>query len=54
MLFNLKDDIGEKNDLAEKYPEKLAELEKLFAAWSDEVDADCQKLGSPGRGVTAD
>ncbi|MES1215516.1 MAG: arylsulfatase [Bacteroidota bacterium] len=29
-LYNLKDDIGEKNNLAEKYPAKLEELEKLF------------------------
>ena len=27
-LYNLKDDIGEKNDLAEKYPDKLTELTK--------------------------
>jgi hypothetical protein len=27
-LYNLKEDIGEKNNLAEKFPEKLAELQK--------------------------
>jgi arylsulfatase A-like enzyme len=44
-LFNLADDIGEKNDLAAKHPEKLAELKKRYQAWSDEVDAECRSLG---------
>ena len=26
-------------------PAKLAELKKLYAAWSDKVDADCRELG---------
>ncbi len=29
-LYNLKDDVGEKNNLAKKYPEKVAELSKLL------------------------
>lgn len=29
-LYNLKDDIGEKNNLATKYPEKVKELEALL------------------------
>jgi arylsulfatase A len=29
-LYNLKDDIGEKNNLAEKYPDKVNELKKLL------------------------
>jgi arylsulfatase A-like enzyme len=45
MLFNLARDIGEQHDLAAEHPEKLAELKKLFEAWSAEVDADCRKLG---------
>ncbi len=45
MLFNLADDISEKNDLAAAHPEKLAELRKLYGAWSAAVDADCRKLG---------
>jgi arylsulfatase A-like enzyme len=45
MLFNLADDIGEQHDLAARYPERLAELKKLYEAWSAEVDADCRKLG---------
>ena len=30
MLFNLKDDIGETEDLSEKYPEKVQELLKIW------------------------
>jgi hypothetical protein len=33
MLFNLRDDIGEKNDLAQKNPAKLKELQAAFAEW---------------------
>ena len=33
MLFNLKDDIGEQNDLAASNPAKLKELQAAFAAW---------------------
>jgi arylsulfatase A-like enzyme len=44
-LFNLAADIGERRNLAREQPAKLAELKKLYAAWSDEVDADCRRLG---------
>ena len=44
-LFNLASDLGEQYDLAAEQPEKLAELKKLYEAWSDEVDADCRKIG---------
>jgi len=37
MLFNLKDDIGEKTDLAQKNPEKLKELEAIYAAWDKQM-----------------
>jgi arylsulfatase A-like enzyme len=33
MLFNLKDDIGEKTDLATKEPAKLREVQAAFAEW---------------------
>ena len=45
MLFNLASDISEANDLAASEPAKLAELKKLYEAWSAEVDADCRKMG---------
>ena len=31
-LYNLKEDIAEKNNVAEKYPEKVAELDKILQA----------------------
>ena len=34
-LFNLADDIGEKNDLAAKHPEKVKELQKLWDEWDE-------------------
>ena len=45
MLFNLATDISEQHDLAAEQPAKLAELMKLYATWSEEVDADCRNLG---------
>lgn len=38
-LYNLRDDIGEKNNLAAKMPEKVDELRKRLHAWRDEVGA---------------
>jgi len=38
-LYNLKDDIGEKNNLAAKMPEKVAELRKKLDAWLKEMNA---------------
>ena len=45
MLFNLVTDVGEQRDLATEYPERLMALRKLYQTWSDDVDADCRKLG---------
>jgi arylsulfatase A-like enzyme len=38
-LFNLADDISEKNNLANKNPEKLAELQGLLKAWRKDIGA---------------
>jgi hypothetical protein len=38
-LYNLKEDIGEKNDLAAKMPEEAAKLRKLLAGWRQSVKA---------------
>jgi hypothetical protein len=38
-LYNIKDDIGEKNDLAPKMPEKVAELRDQLHAWRQDVAA---------------
>lgn len=39
MLFNLRDDIGERRDLAFRRPEILADLKARLKAWEDEMDA---------------
>ena len=38
-LYDLKNDIGERNDLAEKMPEKVAELRQRLFAWYKETGA---------------
>jgi arylsulfatase A-like enzyme len=38
-LYNLKDDIGEKNNLAEQLPEKTAEMQKMLHDWRNLVNA---------------
>ena len=38
-LYNLTEDISEKIDLAEKHPERVAEMRKQLHAWYKEVDA---------------
>ncbi len=38
-LFNLKEDLGEQNDLSEEMPEKSAELLKLVQDWRKEINA---------------
>ena len=45
MLFHLGQDISEQKDLAAEHPAKLAELRKLYEAWSAEVDADATRMG---------
>ena len=38
-LFNLKTDVGEKQDLSATHPGKLAELKQHFARWKKQMDA---------------
>ncbi len=38
-LYNLKQDVGERNDLAEKHPDKVAALRKELHAWYRDVHA---------------
>jgi len=38
-LYNLKEDIAEKNNLAERMPEKTGELHKLLTDWRNSVNA---------------
>jgi len=39
MLFNLREDIGERRDLAFRHPEILADLKDRLKAWEAEMDA---------------
>jgi hypothetical protein len=38
-LYNLRDDLGERNDLAARMPDKAAELRKMLHLWRNEVGA---------------
>jgi arylsulfatase A-like enzyme len=38
-LYNLEEDLGEKNDLADKHPKRVAELRKKLHAWYRDVGA---------------
>jgi arylsulfatase A-like enzyme len=46
-LFNLRDDPGERNDLAAARPEIVARLRPLIDAWEKEVEADATALLGP-------
>lgn len=53
-LFNLANDIGEKNDLAAKAPEKLRQLEADYKAWdSHNVPARWERGNRPARAARA-
>jgi hypothetical protein len=43
-LFNLKEDIGEMNDLSKSNPDKVNELRDKLHAWRDKISA---KMMSP-------
>lgn len=42
-LYNLKNDIGEKNNLAAQMPEKTAQLKKMLRDWQKSLDAQMPK-----------
>jgi arylsulfatase A-like enzyme len=42
-LYNLKDDLGEKKDLAKTNPEKRDELHKLLKEWRASINAPMPK-----------
>ncbi|MHC4216791.1 MAG: sulfatase-like hydrolase/transferase [Planctomycetota bacterium] len=46
-LYNLKDDIGEQNNLAEKIPAKARELHDLLRDWRKSVKAPVPKTPNP-------
>ena len=43
-LFNLKTDIGEKNDLSASLPERTKELAVLLKKWRTEVNANMPEV----------
>jgi arylsulfatase A-like enzyme len=43
-LYNLREDIGEKSDLAQKYPERSRQLRNRLHAWRKEVNAQMPKF----------
>lgn len=47
-LYNIKDDIGEKNDLARQHPEKASEMLKSLEKWQGETEADIPSTLNPG------
>ncbi|MEW4564926.1 sulfatase-like hydrolase/transferase [Bremerella sp. JC770] len=38
-LYDLASDIGERNDLSEKHPDKVAQLKQRLASWQQEMEA---------------
>jgi arylsulfatase A-like enzyme len=53
-LYNLKDDLSELNDLSEKYPQKLEELEKPLIDYVKEVHAEELTFGAPRKNAIKD
>ena len=49
-LYNLKNDIGEQNDLAEKMPEKVKELRKRLETWRNAIEAQMPRKNLNMRG----
>ena len=46
MLFNLRDDLGERNDLASQRSDIVRKLFPLIGAWEQDVDAEAKGAGS--------
>jgi arylsulfatase A-like enzyme len=44
LLFNLDDDIGERNDLGYQHPEILEDLKAKLKTWEDEIDATKREI----------
>jgi hypothetical protein len=48
MVFDLRDDVGERNDLARERQDVARRLRPLVAAWERDVDAEAKaRLRSP-------
>jgi arylsulfatase A-like enzyme len=46
LLFNLRTDVGERNDLARQRPDLVAKLLPLITAWEKDVDTEAKKQGA--------
>lgn len=46
-IYNVKEDIGEKNDLARQHPEKVDEMLKLLKKWQRDTGADIPSKLNP-------
>jgi arylsulfatase A-like enzyme len=46
-LYNIKEDIGEENDLAGQHPERATEMLKSLRKWQDETGADMPSTLNP-------
>lgn len=46
-LYNLERDLGEQEDLADRYPEEKEELHRLLTQWRDSMGAQIPMPGSP-------
>jgi hypothetical protein len=46
MLFNLKDDIGERHDLANQRMDIVRKLFPLIGQWEEDVDAEAKQSAS--------
>jgi arylsulfatase A-like enzyme len=49
-LYNLREDIGEKRNLADQLPEKVRELHAKLVAWRQEIKAPMPKPNKPAQG----
>jgi len=45
-LYNLKEDLGEQNNLAKKMPEKVEKLKKMLSNWRSELNAQILTLNT--------
>jgi len=46
LLFNLRTDVGERNDLARERTDLVAKLLPLITQWEKDVDAEAKKQGA--------
>ena len=46
-LYNLASDLAEKNNLANRNPQKLAKLKAKLKAWQQQTDADIPTKHNP-------